>query len=141
MVDLLCTLAILAMSWSEQREGYAPSLDNGVTKSHLADVSVSFSLYMEPIHRTPGPERPPRKFNHFFFLNAAVVCSVLTDPTNGFVSFTTTTFNSVATYTCTSNYVISGSRQRTCLETGQWSGEEPTCISESFINSNNTSEM
>ena len=137
-MDLLCTLAILAMSWSEQREGYAPSADNGVTKSHLADVSVSFSLYMEPIHRTPGPDdfkRLPRNFNgiSFFYMHAAVVCSVLTDPTNGFVSFTTTTFNSVATYTCTGNYVISGSRQRTCLETGQWSGEEPTCISESFI--------
>ena len=61
-------------------------------------------------------------------LSAAVECPVLTDPLNGSVFFTTTTFNSVATYECDDGFILSGSEQRTCLETGQWSGEDPTCV-------------
>lgn len=67
---------------------------------------------------------------HYYclYIHTAVVCPALSNPANGVVSVIDLTFNSVATYTCNSGYVISGVQQRTCLETGEWSGQEPTCI-------------
>lgn len=61
------------------------------------------------------------------------MCPALTNPANGVVSFAGTTFRSVATYTCNDGYVISGNEQRTCLETGEWSGQIPTCVSKSWV--------
>ena len=53
------------------------------------------------------------------------------DPENGRVSLsgTTLTYNSVATYSCDAGYDLMGDNTRTCLGTGNWSGEEPTCTS------------
>ncbi|XP_064386500.1 CUB and sushi domain-containing protein 3-like isoform X1 [Halichondria panicea] len=51
-----------------------------------------------------------------------VDCGSLGHPSNG------TTFNRVATYTCTSGYMISGATNtRTCQATGSWSPSQPTC--------------
>ncbi|XP_015909943.2 P-selectin isoform X1 [Parasteatoda tepidariorum] len=38
-----------------------------------------------------------------------------------------TTYQSRVTYKCNDNYTIAGHDQRSCLETGKWSGREPTC--------------
>ena len=46
------------------------------------------------------------------------------------VSVSTTAYNSVANYTCNSSYALMGDAMRTCLETGSWSGDEPTCSGE-----------
>ena len=54
------------------------------------------------------------------------------NPENGAVSFTTRTIDSVATYTCDSGYGLMGVNTRICLETGLWSGEEPTCRSKYY---------
>ena len=51
----------------------------------------------------------------------------LTDPDNGAVSLSGTTYNSVATYSCDSDYVLMGDNTRRCLDTGLWSGSTPTC--------------
>ena len=54
-------------------------------------------------------------------------CGLLTDPENGEVSFSSTIYNSVATYICDSGYALIGDNMRTCLDTGLWSGSAPTC--------------
>jgi hypothetical protein len=54
-------------------------------------------------------------------------CGVLTDPANGKVNVTATTYNSSATYSCDSGYSLSDSTPRTCQATKQWSGNAPTC--------------
>ena len=56
-------------------------------------------------------------------------CGPLGHPDNGRMSLSGTTYNSVATYSCDSGYGLIGNNTRTCLGTGNWSGEEPTCIS------------
>ena len=56
-----------------------------------------------------------------------VDCGGLTNPENGAVSLSGTTYNSVATYSCDSGYVLMGDDMRTCLDTGSWSGSAPTC--------------
>ena len=39
------------------------------------------------------------------------------------------TEGSNATYTCDGGYQLTGGNQtRTCMDTGMWSGEEPTCL-------------
>ena len=63
------------------------------------------------------------------YLNSAGLCSELSSPTNGQVTWTGLTSGSNATYTCDSGYNLIGDQIRTCLSTGMWSGQEPTCES------------
>jgi len=56
-----------------------------------------------------------------------VDCGALTDPANGKVNATATTYNSSATYSCTSGYSLSDTTPRTCQANKQWSGTAPTC--------------
>ena len=55
------------------------------------------------------------------------LCSKLSSPAYGSVTWTGLTCGSTATYTCDSGYQLSGDQSRTCLSTGVWSGQEPTC--------------
>ena len=48
-------------------------------------------------------------------------------PTNGQRSLSSTTYNSVVTYTCDVGYTLQGSNSRTCQSSGQWSGSVPQC--------------
>jgi hypothetical protein len=54
-------------------------------------------------------------------------CGALTNPVNGKVYATSTTFGSTATYACDTGYVLTGSASRSCLDGGLWSGDAPTC--------------
>ena len=47
--------------------------------------------------------------------------------TNGQRSLSSTTYNSVVTYTCDVGYTLQGSNSRTCQSNGQWSGNLPQC--------------
>ena len=58
-----------------------------------------------------------------------VDCNTLTNPANGQVSTTGTTFGETATYSCNTGYNLVGDSTRTCQATGEWSGSEPTCQS------------
>jgi hypothetical protein len=59
----------------------------------------------------------------------SIDCGTLSPPTNGMVAVPTTTFGSVATYTCDTGYALMGSATRTCGPGGAWDGAEPTCAS------------
>ena len=55
-------------------------------------------------------------------------CGNLTDIDNGYISYSSTLYSSVATYTCDRGYYISaGDSVRTCEHGGTWSGQQPTC--------------
>ena len=62
-----------------------------------------------------------------YYTHTVIHCSSLTDPDNGTVSLSGTTYNSVSTYSCDSGYVLMGDDMRTCSDTGLWSGNQPTC--------------
>lgn len=57
----------------------------------------------------------------------AVDCGPLSDPVNGNVVLTTTTFKSVANYQCNTGFGLIGITTRTCQANGEWSNEPPTC--------------
>ena len=57
----------------------------------------------------------------------AVDCGTLIDPDNGEVLVSSTTYTSVATYSCNTGYILEGENTRTCQESGLWSGSEPSC--------------
>ena len=46
---------------------------------------------------------------------------------NGQRTGSSTTYNSVVTYTCNTGYTWKGSNSRTCQSNGQWSGSVPGC--------------
>ena len=46
---------------------------------------------------------------------------------NGQHTLSSTTYNSVVTYTCDVGYTLQGSNSRTCQSDGQWSGSIPQC--------------
>ena len=48
-------------------------------------------------------------------------------PSNGQHTGSSTTYNSVVTYTCNTGYTRQGSNRRTCQSNGQWSGSVPRC--------------
>ena len=62
--------------------------------------------------------------------STVVDCGDPGTPTNGQRSLSSTTYNSVVTYTCGVGYTLQGSNSRTCQSDGQWSGSVPQCRSE-----------
>lgn len=56
-----------------------------------------------------------------------VDCGNLASPQNGFVSITGTSEGSNAIYRCRRGFRLDGNRRRRCLNTGEWSGQEPFC--------------
>ena len=65
-----------------------------------------------------------------FLLHSAVDCGDPGTPTNGQRSLSSTTYNSVVTYTCDVGYTLQGSNSRTCQSSGRWSGSVPQCSCE-----------
>ena len=52
------------------------------------------------------------------------------DIENGNVTFTTTNFGSTATYSCEDGYYLDQYSSRFCTQSGNWSGQVPTCVGE-----------
>ena len=66
---------------------------------------------------------------------AAVNCSPLAEPDHGSVALSkATSYKSVAKYTCNTGYKLQGPTERRCEKDEQWSGNNPTCESESLTN-------
>ena len=61
---------------------------------------------------------------------SAIDCSDPGTPTNGQRTLSSTTYNSVVTYTCDVGYTLQGSNSRTCQSSGLWNGSVPQCIRE-----------
>ena len=55
-------------------------------------------------------------------------CGALTNPANGTVSATTTTYGATATYACSAGYSLSAAATRTCQSNGMWAGAAPACV-------------
>ncbi len=73
-------------------------------------------------------------FKLIIILYTAVVdCGVLTDPTNGMVDTPTTTFGSMATYSCNPGYQMTGLMMRTCTASGWSTGDDPVCTGEGDV--------
>ena len=54
-------------------------------------------------------------------------CGDLRAPRNGMVETTGTKYWDTATYSCIAGYYLVGESERTCEDTGLWSGVAPTC--------------
>ena len=106
----------MATGWLEATPGLVWLVECGV--GHLQPVNVSN-------HYNACNDSPSVSFT-------AVDCGSLDAPSNGAVSTSSgTTFNRVATYTCITGYMISGTTNtRTCQATGSWNPAPPTCASE-----------
>lgn len=80
----------------------------------------------------PANVRQPIPSMHDMFLPntppAAVDCGPLSNPENGLVTVSGTTFGNTATYTCNSNdYIVLGEPTRDCRDDGRWNCFAPTC--------------
>jgi hypothetical protein len=56
-----------------------------------------------------------------------VDCGALMAPMNGNVGAASTTFGSLAVYSCNDGFTLIGSNMRECQASGTWSGTTPTC--------------
>ncbi|MCB9603534.1 MAG: hypothetical protein H6724_07490 [Sandaracinus sp.] len=59
-----------------------------------------------------------------------VDCGTLTAPANGNVGAASTTFGSLAVYSCNDGFTLVGSNMRECQSNGTWSGTSPTCAAD-----------
>ncbi len=66
------------------------------------------------------------------FLDANIKCPKPAPIVNGFVK-ASGKLKSNAKYKCKEGYKIKGVRKRKCLPSGNWSHEEPTCISKFLL--------
>ena len=67
------------------------------------------------------------KWEWILIQSTAIDCGDPGTPTNGQRSLSSTTYNSVVTYTCDVGYTLQGSNSRTCQSDGRWSGSVPQC--------------
>ena len=63
----------------------------------------------------------------------AVNCGYPGAPGNGQAQYSTTTYNSVVTYTCEDGYTLQGSYNRTCQSDMEWTGSVPQCNRETKL--------
>ncbi len=56
-----------------------------------------------------------------------VDCGPLFNPANGMVTFSLTTYQSMANYSCNDMFRLEGTESRLCTAEGVWSPEEPVC--------------
>ena len=65
--------------------------------------------------------------SNLLLLHPAINCDDPGTPANGQRSLSSTTYNSIVTYTCDVGYTLQGANSRTCQSDGQWSGSVPQC--------------
>ena len=65
--------------------------------------------------------------NLFVLSFTAVRCDRLRNIGNGRVALSDTAVGSTATYSCLQGFTLEGRAARTCQDSGQWTGEAPTC--------------
>ncbi|XP_072353268.1 sushi domain-containing protein 2 isoform X2 [Scyliorhinus torazame] len=66
-------------------------------------------------------------------LEPVTSCGFLEEPKNGKKKGNFYLIGALVNFTCNQGHVLSGSATRTCLPTGQWSGEPTFCISENIL--------
>ena len=54
-------------------------------------------------------------------------CTALENPNNGVVTTTGQRPGDLASYSCNEGYIIQGDDTRVCQNSGEWSGDAPTC--------------
>ena len=53
----------------------------------------------------------------------------MASPSDGSVTqFASPVFEDVVSYSCDLGYSLNGTNSRSCLSTGAWSGDDPTCV-------------
>ena len=60
-------------------------------------------------------------------ISGVLQCPELQDIANGAVSYTSREQGATATYSCSGDFTLQGTKTRTCGQNGQWSGQEPRC--------------
>lgn len=68
------------------------------------------------------------------FYTAIAECGDPGTPVEGSRKVLGTTEGATVIYSCQAGYSLSGDVQRTCLQTGEWSGSLPTCNSKMLTN-------
>ena len=64
----------------------------------------------------------------FLFFVTVIDCGSLSDPKNGDIKISRTTFGGKAVYSCDEGHILThGNRVRVCQANGQWSGTAPIC--------------
>jgi hypothetical protein len=63
----------------------------------------------------------------------AVSCGALSDPKDGSVSLSGTSFGDLAEYACNAGTVLVGTAKRACQADGHWTGDAPSCACSSDL--------
>lgn len=114
------TVAMKATILTVLSRDHARIMDNGLMRLLSANVSSC-----------PTTHNLQTKFHNFLCnvcSSPVVDCGLLSSPINGDVAFSSTTFGSTATYSCSPGFILQGFSRRVCTSDGTWSDSEPTCV-------------
>jgi hypothetical protein len=99
----------------------APSTTYNATAKYTCDTGTSPSASTVLTCQSTG------RWTAVTFVCDPVDCGAPPKLDNGLVSAPSTTYNTVASYSCSQGFSLSGLDQRTCQANGAWSGAAPTC--------------
>ncbi|XP_050415361.1 CUB and sushi domain-containing protein 3 [Patella vulgata] len=138
--DFSCIFSLIfwnRIPFSNADESYCggpPDVPNayGTDNSSVSDGAVLYYQCMERHESVSGDSYrrclPSGEWDGEDLECVATSCEILKRPENGAVSFLHVNIGSNATYICFEGYATeSGNMSRTCLDNGEWSGQEPTC--------------
>ncbi|XP_063401402.1 sushi, von Willebrand factor type A, EGF and pentraxin domain-containing protein 1-like [Mytilus trossulus] len=109
-----------------------PPLDKGEVSYKDLDIQ-SVALYLcNDGYRLVGDYDVRRCMNNLTWSGSQPSCEEIRcqEPltiTNGFLSTTGMTYNSVASFECNMGFQLNGNRELTCTKSGEWSGQYPSC--------------
>ena len=95
-----------------------------VNTLHATQVLTQLVVCILP---SPAPAADSSLYSVFVIFSSAVNCSDPGTPTNGQRSLSSTTYNSVVSFTCDVGHTLQGPNSRTCQSNGQWSRSVPQC--------------
>ncbi|XP_053406177.1 sushi, von Willebrand factor type A, EGF and pentraxin domain-containing protein 1-like [Mercenaria mercenaria] len=70
-----------------------------------------------------------------------VDCGSLSNPENGTVSMSSSTYMSTATYSCLTGFSLNGSVTRICMSDGNWNSSDPSCLTLTSMSSNMSASL
>ena len=121
LLPSLVTMATLSLEGGGDRQCQNDGTWSGTTPTCQCEFHYIFFTFLDTVNTVPT--EPP------------TTCPDLTVPANGMISYNMGTasprpVNTVATYTCDTDYILNGGSTRTCGANGVWSGSAPTCQGE-----------
>lgn len=104
-------------------------------------ITYYYSRFLYDEYSKKGLERCHKTDGKICFILSAITCKLPPPVENGIVNYDSTSFGSMATYTCDDNFLQTGSSSLECGRRGLWIGALPMCERGRFLLHNESNHV